>query len=436
MADFDTLREQISQAIKENNAGEITGQVLQDVLTAIVDKVEEVTGKTPQFWINENQYLAVGTSDEEAEGEGTIANVDLSTLFSNATSGSTSTAYEITLTIAGTEKKVSLYSATTTSAGLMSAEAAKKLEAFDVAYNEGYYGKALARGLTISPGAITETKNIVNNGYATSALGIDMYFPYPLNLWLYGEAGVTEYFVAYSSSAGWQGHHLGEDFFANGTTVANIDGLSGLSELTDDRVATIVSYDKETHKITLSKSLNPDEDWTDSYKERAVIFTKYNSPYPGIVFGGGTSKGAQVLLGTECSSASDNSEGIALGCRLVAHSTVNLPFAIFGYMNHVRNGCEFASGRLNKSHYASSSFGNAGNTLFSIGIGNSSGAQPDIILNEKNAVEVMQNGDMYVYGIGGYDGADIESHETLQEVITKLQSKITDLETRLAALEE
>jgi hypothetical protein len=44
----------------------------------------------------------------------------------------------------------------------------------------------------------------------------------------------------------------------------------------------------------------------------------------------------------------------------------------------------------------------------------------------------MQNGDMYVYGVGNYVGKDIK---TQNNTIKTLQETITSLESRIAALE-
>ena len=63
------------------------------------------------------------------------------------------------------------------------------------------------------------------------------------------------------------------------------------------------------------------------------------------------------------------------------------------------NQAEHAQGQYNKSNKAISSFGNAGNTIHSIGIGTAES-------NRKNAVEVMQNGRVFINGIGGYDGTN------------------------------
>ena len=84
------------------------------------------------------------------------------------------------------------------------------------------------------------------------------------------------------------------------------------------------------------------------------------------------------------------------------------------------NQYEHAQGRYNKSHKTNNTFGNAGNTLNTIGIGTSEN-------NRKNAVEVMQNGDVYITGIGNYDGSNYIDASTLQEVINNGSDGATDL---------
>ena len=90
---------------------------------------------------------------------------------------------------------------------------------------------------------------------------------------------------------------------------------------------------------------------------------------------------------------------------------------------------EHAQGSYNLSHHINDNFdSNAGNTLHSIGIGTDDDAR-------KNAVEVMQNGDAYLLGVGNYDGVHIKGQSgaptglrTLQEVVSGLR---TDLENGL-----
>ena len=81
------------------------------------------------------------------------------------------------------------------------------------------------------------------------------------------------------------------------------------------------------------------------------------------------------------------------------------------------------------SHHASIDFDDAGNTQHSIGIGSSS--------IRRNAFEIMQNGDMYVYGVGGYQGIDTKVQDstikTLQEYFISIESIISDNEEVTAA---
>lgn len=87
-----------------------------------------------------------------------------------------------------------------------------------------------------------------------------------------------------------------------------------------------------------------------------------------------------------------------------------------------RNGSEVAFGRNNRSHqYDASKFGDPKNTLFSVGMSGNYNTK-------KNAIEIMQNGDAYLNGIGGYDEENIDSSKTVQEVITSLETKIADPE--------
>ncbi len=77
------------------------------------------------------------------------------------------------------------------------------------------------------------------------------------------------------------------------------------------------------------------------------------------------------------------------------------------------NTAEHAEGKFNKSNKADGSFGSAGNTLHSIGIGTSAS-------DRKNAFEVMQNGDIYLLGVGGYDGKNPAASKAMQQVIGAL----------------
>lgn len=74
------------------------------------------------------------------------------------------------------------------------------------------------------------------------------------------------------------------------------------------------------------------------------------------------------------------------------------------------NRSEHAMGEFNESNKASDTFGDSGNTLFSIGNGTSS-------TNRKNALEVMQNGDIYIYI---KDANGVEHKMCLNDLLTSL----------------
>lgn len=73
-----------------------------------------------------------------------------------------------------------------------------------------------------------------------------------------------------------------------------------------------------------------------------------------------------------------------------------------GYHTTATNEAEHAEGKYNQSH--------ENQTIHSIGIGTTN-------TNRRNAFEVMQDGSIYVYGLGNYDGSTLTNVSTLQQVI-------------------
>lgn len=100
-----------------------------------------------------------------------------------------------------------------------------------------------------------------------------------------------------------------------------------------------------------------------------------------------------------------------------AHTEGELGSAI-GNNSHVSgvsciafNDNEVACGHYNFSFWSND---NAKRTLYSIGIGESDS-------NRKNAYELKENGDLYIYGVGGYTGKNSSEAKTIQKVITEQQ---------------
>ena len=84
-------------------------------------------------------------------------------------------------------------------------------------------------------------------------------------------------------------------------------------------------------------------------------------------------------------------------------NTVNGNYSLgVNYQNKTNNSSEFASGQYNNSVSASTTWGDSGNTLFSVGNGTSNSAR-------HNAFEIRQNGDIYI----SKDGQDVKLQDQL-----------------------
>ena len=89
---------------------------------------------------------------------------------------------------------------------------------------------------------------------------------------------------------------------------------------------------------------------------------------------------------------------------------------------NTNNDLEFAHAKYNVSSSASTTFGNSGNTLFSVGNGSSDSAR-------HNAFEIRQNGDIYIA-----DTNDTSTTNYYQKPMIKLQDTITATAANTAAL--
>ncbi len=94
---------------------------------------------------------------------------------------------------------------------------------------------------------------------------------------------------------------------------------------------------------------------------------------------------------------------------------------VTGYSNKLLNFHEFGSGRFNNSVSGSSTFGDSGNTLFSVGNGTANNAR-------HNAFEIRQNGDIYITS----GSTDIKLQDYLGSTI-EISSAITSGDTNAVA---
>lgn len=85
------------------------------------------------------------------------------------------------------------------------------------------------------------------------------------------------------------------------------------------------------------------------------------------------------------------------------------------------NDNEVACGHYNYSFWSDD---DAKRTLYSIGIGETDS-------NRKNAYELKENGDLYIYGVGGYTGKNSSEAKTIQKVITELLDQVQSLQATI-----
>ena len=108
---------------------------------------------------------------------------------------------------------------------------------------------------------------------------------------------------------------------------------------------------------------------------------------------------------------------------------------VVGLKLNATNTQEVALGLNNVSHTGTN---NNEKTNLSIGTGVYLSSSNE---THENLVETMKNGDIYIKGVGGYDGVHIKSEtgyentKTLQEYIAALEAKLAEYESRIAALE-
>lgn len=117
-------------------------------------------------------------------------------------------------------------------------------------------------------------------------------------------------------------------------------------------------------------------------------------------------------------------------CNYIDNTSVNLNGVhIEGGGNIAKNNYEHSSGVKNQSYYNSSTFGDSGNTLMTVGNGKDQYANNRAAnTNYHNAFEVRQSGDIYISDVSA-------AGEYYEKPMINLQQKIYELEARIAALE-
>ena len=243
-------------------------------------------------------------------------------------------------------------------------------------------------------------------------------------LHLTGAKNSTTYKVVGNASVGyWMMKNCPEQFFHAGKVAVSEDKTSESDETKKEYVAEVVSVDAEEGTVTFSKTLNPYTDFND-----------YSASFKAYAENGSLclSAGTSTFLGIareECVAGAESADGcVALGDRCVSTGGSSVALC---WQTVARNFAETALGISNKSHKGDSA---DKQTLFSIGNGtqwfNDWGTA-----KQKNAMEVMKNGDVYIEGVGGYDGInDGFTAQSVQEVISGLLLEVSALKEEIEAL--
>lgn len=259
--------------------------------------------------------------------------------------------------------------------------------------------------------------SVVKNGSFVISMGYT-------TLHLTGIKNSTTYKVVSNASVGyWMMKTCPQQFFHAGKVAVSEDKTSESAETKKQYVAEVVSVNAEEETVTFSKTLNPYTDFNDysakfyAYVDKASFSLEAGTTFNYSISGtecvaGGDESGNCVAIGARCVSIEDNSVALCW-------QTVALNFA------------ETALGISNKSHKGDSA---DKQTLFSIGNGtqyfNDWGTA-----KQKNAMEVMKNGDVYIEGVGGYDGInDGFTAQSVQDVISGLLLEVSALKEEIEAL--
>ena len=129
---------------------------------------------------------------------------------------------------------------------------------------------------------------------------------------------------------------------------------------------------------------------------------------------------------TVASSANTHAEGYGSQATLNgAHAEGDLTVAS-GRYSHTEGEYTQATNRHEHAEGVANLSNNG--TIHSIGIGDVN-YSTDVVNSRKNAVEVMSDGSVYIYGVGSYNGTNPANASTLQDVVNNLKTVSIKLHT-------
>lgn len=431
MAQNNTLKEAIRTAIKENGNNEITGALLQQVLLSMVNSLGVgymymgmATPSTNPGTPDQNVfYFAIEAGTYSNFGGIVLSGQEFATLYWDGgwhldivpiagpfTFGAG--AYSARLAGTGAEARGDYSTALgngTISGGKSSLAEGQETKSWgEGSHAEGHYSQSEGKYSHAEGQSQAHKDYSHSEGQSTDC---------------HGNSGHTEGFV--TSVAGDYGHAEGDGGHGSEIAIVSINGnvftLSSVDGLTTDSV---LKYDEFYYRIisinTSANTVTVDKQITASTWDTATRMC-YGVAY-------GTSSHVEgrhgVAFGTN--SHVEGNENIAIGDNSHAEGEANITKGRCSHAEGVatttNNEAEHAEGSFNVSHNGNT---RAEKTLHSVGIGTG--------LNDyKNAFEIMQNGDIYVIGIGGYDGTNPSGAQTVKQVMDSRES-ITNKTTSLSS---
>ena len=403
MAQNNTLKETIRTAIKENGNNEITGTLLQQVLLSMVNSLgvgyvymgmatPSTNPGTPDqnvfyFAIEAGTYSNFGgivlSGQEFAtlywDGEWHLSIVPIAGPFTFGTG-----AYSARLAGSGAEARGNYSTALgngTISGGKSSLAEGQETKSWgEGSHSEGHYSQSAGKYSHAEGQSQAHKDYSHSEGQSTDC---------------HGNSGHTEGFV--TSVAGDYAHAEGDGGGGSEIAIVSINGnvfsLSSVDGLTTDSV---LKYDEFYYRIisinTSANTVTVDKQITVSTWDAGTRM-RY-----GVAYATGSHVEGRHGLALRVNSHVEGNENVTDGNNSHAE----------GYNTRTRNDNEHAEGQYNKSNVG---------TIHSVGIGTSES-------DRKNAFEIMDNGDIYVIGIGNYDGTNPNRPgvQTLQQFLSSLQS--------------
>ena len=309
-------------------------------------------------------------------------------------------------------------------------------------------------GATITFEETLDAANALTNEPVDYVVNTTSLFSFTEGICDYIETDTSPYRITLSGDAGATTYT-----YKDTPAMRTIYSDGSIFKLQDGRSAKTVSIDKANHTITFDSTFDANNALSNasvtSIAKKNNASGKYSHAEGGMIVNnvaitntasgegshaegaGATASGNQSHAEGEATASGERSHAECSATASGDHSHAEGTATASGLGSHAegyykvmaQNTAEHAEGTSNVSHKASADYGNAGNTQHSVGIGGSGGSGSG---GGKNAFEIMQNGDMYVLGVGGYQGTNTKVQDatikTLQEYIASLESRIYTLE--------